>query len=88
MEETEKRAQRPFADRAAKRGEKVADVVSETMEWFIAPPFLPQETRRHLYAARKEMLLAARSLIDRSIQRVDDLEKRREASRPTKIPVE
>jgi hypothetical protein len=36
---------------------------------------LPEETRQHLRAARRERMLAARSLIDAAIQRLDEGEK-------------
>jgi hypothetical protein len=36
---------------------------------------LPAETRQHLRAARRERMLAARSLIDAAIQRLDEGEK-------------
>ena len=39
------------------------------------PPWLPQETRSHVYEARKEMMLALRSLIDRAIEMVEEKEK-------------
>ena len=37
--------------------------------------WLPQETRSHVYEARKEMMLALRSLIDRAIEMVEEKEK-------------
>jgi len=37
--------------------------------------WLPQETRSHVYEARKEMLLALRTLIDRAIEHVEEKEK-------------
>jgi hypothetical protein len=36
---------------------------------------LPEETRQHLRAARRERMLAMRSLIDAAIQRLDEGEK-------------
>jgi hypothetical protein len=36
---------------------------------------LPEETRQHLRAARRERMLAARSLIDAAIKRLDEGEK-------------
>ena len=38
--------------------------------------FLPEEAVKHLYAARREQLLAVRSLVDAAIDRVDAAEKR------------
>ena len=48
---------------------------------------VPDETRGHVRAARKEMLLALRSLIDAAIGRVEEAEKKAEKRR-TKIEVE
>jgi len=48
---------------------------------------VPDETRGHVRAARKEMLLALRSLIDAAIGRVEEAEKKAEKHR-TKIEVE
>lgn len=45
------------------------------------PRLVPQETRRHLRAARKEVLLAARSVIDDIIAAIDRGEERRAARR-------
>jgi hypothetical protein len=38
--------------------------------------FLPKETRDHLRAARRERLLALRSLFDVAIQRLEDSEEK------------
>ncbi len=46
--------------------------------------FLPAEFRAHLKAARKEMLLAMRSLIDAAIERTEEKPKKK----TTKIKVE
>jgi hypothetical protein len=40
--------------------------------------FLPDETVRHLYAARREQLLALRSIVDAAIDRVEAAEKEAE----------
>jgi len=48
------------------------------------PKILPEETRGHIKAVRKEMLLALRSLIDAAIGQVEEAEKKRR----TKIEVE
>jgi len=57
--------------------------------------WLPEETKRHIYGARKEMLLALRSVVDNAIQRIDEGEKSEGRSRTkgrrgsrTKIEVE
>ena len=49
--------------------------------------WLPEETRSHIYGARKEVLLALKSLIDRAIERVEEREKA-EAKKRTKIDIE
>ena len=49
--------------------------------------WLPQETRSHIYEARKETLLALRSLIDRAIELVEEKEKAGGQGR-TKIDIE
>jgi hypothetical protein len=46
--------------------------------------FLPEESRAHLRTARKEMLLAVRSLIDAAIERTEEKPKKK----TTKINVE
>ena len=38
--------------------------------------FLPEEAVQHLYAARREQLLALRSVVDAAIDRVDAAEKK------------
>ena len=38
--------------------------------------FLPEEAVQHLYAARREQLLAVRSMVDAAIARVDAAEKK------------
>jgi hypothetical protein len=38
--------------------------------------FLPEETVKHLYAARREQLLALRSMVDAAIDRVEAAEKK------------
>jgi hypothetical protein len=48
---------------------------------------VPDETRSHVRLARKEMLLALRSLVDAAIVRVEEAEKKAEKRR-TKIEVE
>ena len=45
---------------------------------------VPEPTRQHLLEARKEFLLALRSMLDRAISRV---EEREEGRRPRKVEV-
>jgi hypothetical protein len=49
-------------------------------------PFLPKEFRQHTKAARREMLLAARSLLDAAIECTE--EKPEPKKKTTKIKVE
>jgi hypothetical protein len=37
--------------------------------------FLPEQAVQHLYAARREQLLALRSIVDAAIERVEEAEK-------------
>jgi hypothetical protein len=56
----------------------------------LKPPLdkvVPDETRGHIRAARKEMLLALRSLVDAAIVREEEVEKKAKKGR-TKIEVE
>lgn len=48
---------------------------------------MPEETRNHFRTARKEMLLALRSLLDKAIERVEEVEKTK-AKKRTKIEVQ
>lgn len=56
---------------------------------FKTPMFsiMPEETRSHFRTARKEMLLALRSLLDKAIERVEETEKTK-AKKRTKIEVQ
>jgi hypothetical protein len=67
----------------------VYDWLDQKMNWLMVPPFLPKETRQHLFNARREMMLAARTLLDKSISRLDEAERRQQSQQgPTKITVE
>ena len=48
---------------------------------------MPEETKSHFRTARKEMLLALRSLLDKAIERAEEAEKTR-AKKRTKIEVQ
>ncbi len=50
--------------------------------------FFTGETRKHVLAARKEMLLAIRSLIDFTVSRLEEKEKTEKGKRGTRITVE
>ena len=49
---------------------------------------LPEDFKTHLRGARRELLLAVRSLIDARLAAFEESEKRREAGRRTRIQVE
>jgi DNA topoisomerase VI subunit B len=51
-------------------------------------PFLPKEFRQHTKAARREMLLAMRSLLDAAIACTEEKEKSKTKKKTTKIKVE
>ncbi len=48
---------------------------------------LPEATRGHFRTARKEMLLALRSLLDKAIERAEEAEKTR-AKKRTKVEIQ
>ena len=52
--------------------------------------FLPEEAVKHLYAARREQLLAVRSVVDAAITRIEAAEREGAARAPhrTEIQVE
>jgi len=47
--------------------------------------FLPEETRNHLRAARREQLLALRSLLDRAIERLEKPDKAKRRSERVEV---
>ena len=47
--------------------------------------FLPKETRQHLQAARREHLLAWRSILDAAIQRLEEGEKPKRKAESIKV---
>ena len=56
---------------------------------FKAPGFwgLSDSTRQHMLAAQREMLLALRSLLDRAIEKTEEVEKTKRKTK-TKIKVQ
>lgn len=63
------------------------DWLSEGIEGFRAEcrrGFLPEEFHQHIRAARKEMLLAVRSLVDVAIESIEEKPKKK----ATKIKIE
>jgi hypothetical protein len=51
-------------------------------------PICPEEAKVHMEVAGREALMAVRSLIDWSIQRLEEMEKKPRKKRTTKINVE
>ena len=49
---------------------------------------LPDDFKRHMRAARREVLLAVRSLIDARITDLEELEKRQDAGRRSRVHIE
>jgi hypothetical protein len=85
----ENREQKPCAGRVVLwTSEGLYKWIDERIDWLWAPPFLPRETRGHLLNARREAMLAARSLIDKSLERLDESQRRQQHPGPTKIKVE
>ena len=56
--------------------------------WDLFFDFVPDETRRHLKAARKEKLLALRSLLDAKIKDLEGEDKKAGKRRAQKVKVE
>lgn len=54
----------------------------------MAPDIFPEPARGHIRAARKEMLLAIRSLIDAHIESIDGPEKEKASTDRTTIEVQ
>ena len=54
---------------------------------FRIPRLIPKETRVHLRAAQREMLLAVRSVLDSAIDRLEDRGQENQ-TRTTKIEIE
>ena len=46
---------------------------------------LPEESRSHIYAARKEMLLSLRGRIDRASGRIEEVEKPKEGKTKNEV---
>lgn len=84
----QRRSDEEVRGRAREAARAFSGWVNDKVDWLLSPPFLPDDTRTHMSAARREMLLAVRSLIDHSLERSEEAERRRAARRPTKIDVQ
>ena len=69
--------------RSSSRGDVMGSV--ETAFWALMHTMFPQETRKHMKAAGREQLLAARSYLDHWIARLDE---KAEAEGPTRETIE
>ncbi|MHC4691209.1 MAG: hypothetical protein ACYS67_00615 [Planctomycetota bacterium] len=76
----------------AKKKEKVVNLVNSMIEvernfWDLFLDFVPQEAKKHLRAARKEKLLALRSLLDAKIKTLEE-EGKKGKKKPQKVKVQ
>lgn len=67
--------QEPRSGRDRERSEDFFDLLRSMVRVPRLSAFLPKETRQHLRAARREQLLAVRSLLDKTIERLEEKEK-------------
>ena len=74
-------------ERAAASGRSRSDLIREAID-LLLDAVLPGEVRGHLRAARKERLLAMRSMVDVWIERVDRKPEARGRRRHESIPLE
>jgi hypothetical protein len=77
----------------AKKKEKVVNLVNSMLDverdfWDLFLDFVPEETKKHLKAARKEKLLALRSLLDAKVNEMDQESKKTGKRRPQRVKVE
>jgi hypothetical protein len=77
----------------AKRHEKVTNLVNSMLDaeknfWDLFLDFVPQEAKKHLKAARKEKLMALRSILDAKIEHLEEDEKKASKKGPQKVKVQ
>ena len=75
----------------AKKQEKVVDLVNSMLDverhfWDLFLDFVPEQAKKHLKAARKEKLMALRSLLDAKIERLE--ENKSDKKKPQKVKVD
>lgn len=68
-------------EHSQRRGERRESM--ETAFWALMHNVFPEETRRHMKAAGREQLLAARSYLDHWIAKMDDRSAEEQPSRET-----
>jgi hypothetical protein len=75
----------------AKKQEKVVDLVNSMLDverhfWDLFLDFVPEQAKKHLRAARKEKLMALRSLLDAKIEGLE--ENKSGQKKPQKVKVQ
>jgi hypothetical protein len=77
----------------AKKQEKVVNLVNSMLDverhfWDLFLDFVPEEAKKHLKAARKEKLLALRSILDAKIKDLEEEGSKASKRRPQKVKVQ
>jgi hypothetical protein len=77
----------------AKKQEKVVNLVNSMFDvernfWDLFLDFVPEEAKKHLKVARKEKLLALRSVLDAKVKEMEEDEKKAGKRRPQKVKVQ
>jgi hypothetical protein len=77
----------------AKKKEKVVNLVNSMLDverdfWDLFLDFVPEEAKKHLKAARREKLLALRSLLDTKIKNLEEEGKKTGKRGPQRVKVE
>jgi len=77
----------------AKKQEKVVNLVNSMLDverhfWDLFLDFVPAEAKRHLKAARREKLLALRSILDAKIKDLEEEGRNAGKKRPQKVKVQ
>jgi len=75
----------------AKKQEKVVNLVNSMLDverhfWDLFLDFVPEQAKKHLKAARKEKLMALRSLLDAKIEGLE--ENKSGQKKPQKVKVQ
>ena len=76
----------------AKKQEKVVNLVNSMLDverhfWDLFLDFVPEQAKKHLKAARKEKLMALRSLLDAKIEGLEE-NKSEDKKKPQKVKVQ
>lgn len=77
----------------AKKKEKVVNLINSMLDverdfWDLFLDFVPEDTKAHLKASRKEKLMALRSLLDAKIKSLEEESKTTAKRKPHKVKVE